>query len=502
MSIPKAIFIYPGYENLGIEYLSASLKKAGFQTELVLDPVLFNESGFIRNKLFAKTFNFRRDVLREIKENKPDLVCFSVISDNIFWAAELAREIKEKIIVPIVFGGIHPTSVPDKVIKIDSVDFICVGEGDSAIVELGEGIIKNSKNKNVQNIWFKNEGKVITNEVRALVDDLDTLPFPDKDLYYRKYNFMFNGYTIITSRGCPHSCSFCVNSVLNDIYSAKGSYLRRRGVDNVIAELELAKTKYSPKFIHFLDEVFTYDKNWLEKFVPLYKKIINLPFACYVSPSFINEEVVGLLKEAGCYKAQMGVQTLNEDNLKNLLSREYNKEAVAMAIGFFRKNKIYLTCDNIFGLPGENKNDLMEIAEFYSLHQPNHIEVFWLRYYPRTPIIEKALKLGKLTREEADVFNSGRQSRGIASGGDTFNKESAKFQLLLNLFCFLPKPLRRLILKTKIFNYFPALNPVLVAVVSRIFNRAKFDLFTYMTIQRYRVYCLRRLSRFFGVRSY
>ncbi|MBU1997921.1 MAG: cobalamin B12-binding domain-containing protein, partial [Candidatus Omnitrophica bacterium] len=90
----RVAFVYPGYENLGIEYLSATLKKRGIQTKLFFDPVLFSESGFLSNRFLGKLFSFQKYLLREIINYKPDLVCFSVVTDNYPWAIRWAREIK------------------------------------------------------------------------------------------------------------------------------------------------------------------------------------------------------------------------------------------------------------------------------------------------------------------------------------------------------------------------------------------------------------------------
>lgn len=481
----KIVFIYPGYENLGIEYLSAILKKAGHQTYLILDPVLFADSGGINIPRLPSYFNYSKKIIKKILIIKPNLICFSCVSDNYMWALGLARKLKEVFNIPIAFGGIHPTSVPEEVIKQACVDFVCVGECEEAIVELVQELENGNKDFSIKNIWFKDRGSIIANEVRILIEELDTLPFPDKDLYYREYNFMFNGYSIITSRGCPHRCTYCTNSLLSQIYRNKGKYLRRRSIENVIEELKIAREKYHPRFIHFCDEVFTHDKNWLEKFTPLYKKYVKLPFACYTSPFFVDKEVVTLLKESGCYKVQMGVQTLNENRRERILNRYYSNEQIAEAIKLFRRNKIYLTCDNIFGLPGQDEQELIEMAKFYIYNKPDHIEVFWLRYYPRTQIVDIAQSMGLINNILKKNIEEGAITRGIARGGDTYKPGFSKFQLLMNLFHFMPRYLCNFILRKKIYKALPKSSPIFITAFFRLFNKARFDLYTSMTFRRY-----------------
>ena len=128
----KVTFLHNGYESLGIEALSAALKKSGLETSLVIDPCLFEESGFWRLKGPARFFNLRKETMELLKAEKPDLLCFSVFTDNYRWALGWAEAAKKELGVPVAFGGIHPTSVPEKVIAKDCVDYVCVGEGDRA----------------------------------------------------------------------------------------------------------------------------------------------------------------------------------------------------------------------------------------------------------------------------------------------------------------------------------------------------------------------------------
>lgn len=490
----KIVFIYPAYENLGIEYLSAALKKSGHQTFLILDPVLFNEAGFLNFSTLSRVFDYGGRIKKELDLIRPDLVAFSVASDNFQWALKRADEIRKFSTVPIIFGGIHPTSVPEEVIQYNCLDFLCVGEGEDALVELANCLTYGQIDYSIKNLWFKRKGEIIQNSVRSLKLRLDELSPPDKGLYYNRYRFVMNGgYTVITSRGCPHSCTYCCNSILRKIYQNKGEYLRRRSVQSVFKELEIAKERYCPKYIHFVDEVFTYDKIWLKEFIFLYSKSIRLPFACYLSPQFVDKDIADLLKEGGCYKVQMGVQTINEDDRVKLLNRHYSNAQVSFSIRQFKQKKIYITCDNIFGLPTQDETELIRMAEFYCENKPNFIEVFWLRYYPRTKIIDIAQKLGCLDKEKIDRIEKSLDTLGIAKGGDTYRPKYVCLQLLMNLFHFIPQFWRRVLLRKKIYKFFPKVNPVFIGIFFRLFNKAKFDLYTSRTFRRYVFFILDKI---------
>jgi radical SAM superfamily enzyme YgiQ (UPF0313 family) len=482
----KILFVYPGYESLGVEYLSASLKSRGHQTSLILDPVLFNDSGGFSNATLAALFKQESNIMQQVRKFTPDAICFSVTSDNFRWAIESARSFKKITSAPIVFGGIHATAVPEAVLKHDCVDYVVVGEGEEAIVELAEAIERKQTPKGIKNVCFKdNEGGYVLGAVRPLLESLDRLPFPDKMLYYKNYSFLFSGYTIMTSRGCPGICSYCGNSFLRRFYNANGSFLRRRSVENVMRELETAKDLFKPKYIHFLDEVFTHNPSWLENFICQYRIRISLPFMCYVSPQYADKDIISLLKSGGCYKIQMGVQCLNEPKREEWLKRFYGNERIAEIIKACRTKKIYLTCDNIFGLPGQNEDDLIESARFYADHRPDNIEIFWLRYYPGTDIVDKARAAGYIDDLTIDRITKSWNVKGIARGGDTFSPALSKFQLFFNLYPWLPRFLRLWMTRHKIYRYFPSMPPILLTILFRFFNRARFDHFSQNTVRRY-----------------
>jgi len=469
----KIGFVYPGYENLGVECLSASLKKAGFKTRLFLDPILFSESGFINNGLLSGMFSFREHLLREMLEYAPDLVCFSVITDNYLWATAWAREIKRRLNVPVVFGGIHPTSVPERVIEESCVDYLCIGE------------------------------VTVQNNIRPLISDLDALPFPDKDIYYLSYPIFRDGYLISTSRGCPFSCSYCCNNVYHSLYKEAGKVVRRRSIDSVIEELVLAKDKYKSTFVHFVDDVFNSDANWLSIFLNRYGKEIRLPFSCYIYPDLANDSTVKRLKGAGCFKVQMGLQVFDDRKRKTALKRNSRLDNLAEAINSFKKSDIYVTCDSIFGFPDATEEEYLSLSRFYNEHLPDHCENFWLRYYPKTDVTTWALDNGYIDSEKKEKIEKGEFDFGLfrkSEHGDT-KTYTRKFIILLILYHFLPKGVRVFILKKRLYRLLPPVGPLVLLIIARIFNHPKYDFNTIRTIRRYLYFSVSKL-RSFGNKKY
>ena len=492
----KIGFIYPGYENLGIEYLSANLKQNGFETRLFFDPILFSESGFINHKFFGSCFSYKKSILNSIKDYQPDLLCFSVITDNYKWACNLAEAVKKYISVPIIFGGIHPTSVAERVIQKPFVDYICIGEGDMAIIELAKALMDNRDTNSIKNIWAKKDSLIFRNEVRSPISDLDTLPFPDKDIYYLQAPIFKDGYLISTSRGCPFKCAYCCNNVYHLLYKDTGKIIRQRSVDNVLNELREAKIKYRPKFIHFVDDVFNFHQDWLFDFLDMYKRNINLPFSCYIYPDMIDSLMVKHLKEAGCFKIQMGLQVIDENKRRSVLKRNSTQENIARAIDYFKEAGIFVTCDNIFGFPDEKEEELFSLAYFYNEHMPNHCESFWLRYYPRTEITRWSLDNDYIDERINENIENGNYNLGLVRRPKytTSKSYTSKFIFLLNIFPFLSKKLRLFILKHKIYRFFPKVSGIPFLIIFKIFNHPKYDFNTIRTIRRYSYFCIKKFK--------
>lgn len=141
--------------------------------------------------------------------------------------------------VPIIYGGVHPTLLPEETIKHSLVDAICIGEGEKTIVEYLNRLEK-GESPNVKGIWYKENGKIVRNSLRPFIQNLDSLPFPNWDYWniekYFKTFFIPNSLSILSSRGCPYNCSFCSNRAIAS--AIPGRYYRIRFAENVIEEIK------------------------------------------------------------------------------------------------------------------------------------------------------------------------------------------------------------------------------------------------------------------------
>ena len=475
----RILFVHNGYESLGIEYLSAALKRAGHETALVIDPCLFDEAGFWRSPALSSLFSFRGRVLRQAEAFRPDLLAFSVFTDTWPWARALAAELKARTGARTVFGGIHPSSVPDEVLADQAADFVCLGEGDLALPALAAHLTAGGPLP--AGIWGKKGGTVVKGPPPAPPADLDALPLPDKELFSAAAPVFSDGYLLSSSRGCPHSCAYCCNSVYRELYRASGvPCLRRRGAENVLGELEGLAA--APGFVHFTDEVFNSDYGWLEKFLPLYKARVGLPFSCFVFPDARLAALAPALAAAGCFKVQLGVQRFDEDKRAELLGRRAANADIAAAIKALRAAGIYVTCDNILDLPDESEGELAALAAFYAEHTPDHNEVFFLRLYPGTPLAARCA--GRADAPGGLMRPSGHSP--LPPG-----RQRAWFSLL-TLLPRLPAPLRRFAAaRPGLFRLAGGLG---LRALSRLLSRPRRDFHTGRFLRLYKHFIFAKLK--------
>jgi len=245
----KILFLQNEYEDkLGVLSLIAYLKFKGHSAELFITE--------------------RRNWFDGVKEYQPDILGFSSLTGGHLWVESCAEEIKKskRWDIPIIVGGSHPTFFPE-LLNNPSIDFICRGEGEYALEELLDRMDKGEDLTSIPNIWTKQDGSIIKNDVRPLIEDLDLLPIPDRS-HYDKYHFLRNNphKKMITSRGCPFSCTYCYNSAFKALYRNKGRLVRRRSVKKVIEEILLLYHGGGWKTLEIVDDAFLADKKWFLQF--------------------------------------------------------------------------------------------------------------------------------------------------------------------------------------------------------------------------------------------
>ncbi|MCX5704108.1 MAG: radical SAM protein [Candidatus Omnitrophica bacterium] len=426
-------------EYLGAMSIAGVLKKSGHQVDL------------LRTKRDGLS-----KIIGKIRALKPDILAYSTMTGEHNYFVSLNRQIKKEIKAFSIFGGAHPTFFPE-MINSEGVDAVCVGEGEYAMLDLADNLEKRIPINGIKNLWVKQGQDVYKNEVRELVENLDELPFPDRQFIYEGDIFLKNSKVklFLSGRGCPFKCSYCFNEQYNSIYRNKGPVVRRKSVDYFIEEISRVKKDYPLEFVWINDDTFPLIfKNWLVEFLEKYRRAINLPFNCNVRANFINYETVKILKEAGCHSVCIGIECGNEEISQKLLQRNLSNEQIMNALRILKENRINIATFNVNALPVKNPMDVdFQTYKMNIKYKPSLAITALLYPYPKTPIAEYAIK---------NSFYDGSYDDVPAS-----NKTET-------LFKFSKKEKRRLQNFQKLFGVaveFPFLFPVIKTLINLPFHR-------------------------------
>jgi len=352
--------------------------------------------------------------LSTIKDLKPSIVSFTVMSPYALTARKITRLVKQQNPdTIIIWGGIHPTIYPDGC--IDDADIVCIGEGEGALTDLLTNIRDGNPYNSISNLWIRLGNTIIKNSLRPLIQDLDALPFPlygSKSYYFIDNNKISQNdplledpyYLIQTSRGCPWNCAYCGNSALKQVYRELGPYTRRKSVRTVIREIKqfLSSTKKNTRFIVFIDEVFAIEKQWLEDFVSQYKKEIKLPFLVEYHPKLLNINIIERLKDAGLDTIIMGIQAGSDYVRNQVYDRPGTNEEIVLLAQEISRRGIKISYDLILDSPYVKEKELKEtINLLFQLPKPLIFALYSLQFFPNYPLTRKAINDGYLKKEDA-----------------------------------------------------------------------------------------------------
>lgn len=407
----RVVFVALGQEQLGISMLSAVLRHAGHETALAFNPALFGDRYYFDVPVLRDIFDRTEQMIEEAVLLEPDLLAFSVLTPTYQWCLEVAARVKKRTGCAVIFGGVHPSAAPDVCLENDAVDYVCVGEGEHALVELCEHLDRKRHRpmRPIPNIWWRDEkGAIVAGPNAAFNQDLDALPYWDKELWEDVLDVGAH-YLTMSSRGCPYRCTFCFNNFFARLPGkGGGKYVRQRSVENQMDELRLMHARYRLRYIEFADDIFTVNKEWIREFTSAYKKDIGVPFQCLVHPRFIDRDMARWLADAGCVHVQMGVQSVDEEYRRKTLLRNEKDNHLRAALEALRDAGLEAKLDHILGLPGEPRSAQEEARKLYAEFTPRRIQTFWLTYVPGIDMTKQALADGVLTPKDVYEIERGK----------------------------------------------------------------------------------------------
>ncbi len=435
----KIIFVQKIWFPLeGVMALSAALKKAGHRTRVAVGD--------------------EKKVIKEIKAYKPDIIAFPVITSFRKFTVETSRRIKENGIKSLIITGGYDITFSPEIIKNSSIDIICRGEGEGAIVDLANALERKEDYKNIKNLWVKKNRKIIKNDIRPF-EDINKRLMRDRDIY-RRYDLYFKDIEfeqISAGRGCPYDCSYCFNHKYRQVYTkVDHKYCALRDVDNVIEECLFLKRKYRIKNIIFMDSTFTYNKRWVLKFLKKYREKVNLPFSINATAKELDEDICKALTRTKCYMIRIGLETGNEKLRKEVLRKDISNKDYIKVTNLLKKYKIRYQLNVMFDLPGETLENALETLDFVVKLSSNRsaIGISVFKPYPKLDLTEYGIGIGEFKRDKIkDINLIGDEQTGLFES----LREQKESRAILNLSrlgqLYVHFPFLRRIIRNKLIYY-------------------------------------------------
>lgn len=337
-----------GLQPLGIAMIASVLLKEGH--EVVLKDYTAEKYSSEGLKMLLKRYH-------------PEVVGITIstpVADFVY--NEVIKTIRKYSSAVIIAGGPHPSVLPQEC--LEHVDIVVRGEGENTIKELLRNLDGKEKIKGVS---YKINDKIIHNPPASFIKDLDSLPFPSRDLLpdIREYAGLPSiprkkTYNISTSRGCPYNCIFCYQGIFGRIF-------RTRSAENVLEEWELLVKKYNADVITISDDTFTTDPKRVEEICRgILRRGLKIPWTCSngIRIGEDTAELLPLMKESGCFHVAFGIESGNEDSLRKI-GKGIDLELVRKTVGMARKTGIQkLVGFFIIGFPWEDRQAIIESISF------------------------------------------------------------------------------------------------------------------------------------------
>ena len=345
---PKEQKIMKPYPPLGLLYVSGYLKSKN-----------------IDNTVFDTTFSSQVAQLDFILEKQPKVIC---IYTNLMTKIEVVKLIKilktEAFCFPkIILGGPDVTYNVENYLKAGA-DFLVIGEGEETTFELYNAIMDNGNFHQVNGIAFLENNQIIQTTARTKFKELDELPLPNREainmqsyLETWKTNHGQSSMTISTQRGCPYTCKWCSTAVYGQSY-------RRRPANQVAEEMKMLKEQYHPDALWFVDDVFTVSHKWLIAFRDeVLKQDAVIPFECITRAERLNDEILQLLKDVGCFRIWIGAES-GSQTIIDAMDRRVDVNQVKKIIQDTNAMGIETGTFIMLGYPGETEKDITETIRY------------------------------------------------------------------------------------------------------------------------------------------
>lgn len=396
----KTVLVYPSetkhtFPPLGIAYLAAVLRENNHEVRLIDQNELSDDKEFIQ----------------KLKQYNPDLIGFSVQTTSLNIAFRYAEMAKQELPNSfLIFGGPHASIMPEEVIKNRNVDACMIGEAEETIIQLVDALEKNRGLSNVNNLYYKEKGKVKQTERMPFIQDLDKIPFPARDLlpmhiYLKNIPpapWLAPHTHLMVNRGCPFNCAFCqpTGKIM------WGLNTRYRSPTNVINEMVMLKEKYKIKMLDVSADTLTVDKKWVYEFCSQIKeRKVDLPWATNARVGTVDYNMLKAMKEAGLLTIHQGVESGSPYILNTILKKGINIQDIIKYFDWCKELGIITYANFLVGSPGETKETLNATIRLIRRIKPDYLVTYITTPIPGTDLYTYAKENNLLTFSDFDMLD-------------------------------------------------------------------------------------------------
>ena len=393
--------------SLGLSYIAAVLSKNGYEVRIYNADYESSENYGDQRVIFESYDNYKKilfdfghplwlEIRETIERYSPDIIGITMLTGtykSVENTGRIAKNLNEDVVV--VVGGTHPTVLPEETIKNEYFDYVVRGEGEYTFLDLVNG----ERIEDIPGLTYVNKrGKIVNNPNREFMSVLDSVPFPSRDIYLNDTSYMDYGY-IMTGRGCPFECTFCASK------KVWGQHVRFRSPENVFEEIKHVNDKYGTTFFYFVDDTFSLNKKRAKKICELIvESNLDLDWICDTRVDTIDEDLLQLMKESGCVRVKMGVESGSERILRKV-KKKITKKKVRDSVSIIKKVGIDLTIYLMIGFPSETEEEMQETLDFARELDPTYYSLSILAPYPGTEIYDDVIRSGiKLPKEHWEYF--------------------------------------------------------------------------------------------------
>jgi radical SAM superfamily enzyme YgiQ (UPF0313 family) len=377
--------------SLGPAFLAAYLRQNG------------HEAGFIRvphDQAIA-------DIVAAIRQQTPGLIGVSLTTRQWLRAREVVGGLRKLSNIPVVAGGLHPTFSPEDILAHEGFDYVCLGEGEAALLDLVNALEAglSAADAHIDNIWVRGGARP---KLRDPIEPLDSIPFMARDMLDERWGV----HHISTQRGCPFPCTYCAARMFDQLYSdgKTADYGRRRSPGSVLAELAEIQSRGPLNYVIFLDDTFTIHHSWVREFCKVYKRDFAIPFSLHARVETVNKEILDELAEAGCRHITYGVESGSERVRREIMKRWASNQRFRDVFSWTKEVGIMPTANYIIGTPGETVAEMQETIMLHHELQPVDFGYFVYYPYPGTDLFQTCRENGWLPEDYLTRAANHRQS--------------------------------------------------------------------------------------------